>query len=425
MTTSKIDLVHEPGRIDTLTSDQEQKLKDMWAQILMYIGDLPHHLESTPSTLTTHSEEQKQKQKKKKRGIFGLRKKSGETNADNNKSDEEAKALKEVLKDVSPEQVSELLFKMLKADHPDNLLLRFLRARKWDVKAALQMLGTTIAWRFTNNVDDILYSGERVAVETNNEEFMVQLRSKKSYIWGHDFRGRPIVHVKTYNHDPKAQGEEAMEKFTLYVIETARLCLKDPVDTAAVFFDLSNFSMSNMDYAPVKFMIQCFESHFPECLGFLLIHNAPWMFTGIWNIIKGWIDPVVASKIKFTKTTEDVAKYIPMEYIEKNLGGDSEHSYEYIEPEKGENDLMNDKETQDRLLKERDELSQQFIDATIDWVKSEDKEANAKAQKEKNELAAKLSVNYWESDPYFRSRGVFDRNGCISDFTKLHNEDWK
>lgn len=416
---SKITIVHEPGRIDQLTSEQEQKLKDMWAQILMFTGALPHHLHTTPSTLTTHSAESKKKKKKSKRSFFGVRK-GGHDNKENSKADDEAKAFKEVLNGLSSEEISVALFKMLKADNPDNLLLRFLRARKWDVKAALQMLGTTFAWRHENNVNESLYNGERVAFEKNDTEFLHLARVKESYIWGHDFRGRPIVHVKAYNHDPKAQSEESMARFTIYLIETARLCMKDPVDTAAVFFDLSNFSMSNMDYGPVKFLIQAFEKHFPECLGFLLIHNAPWVFTGIWNVIKGWIDPVVASKIKFTKTLDDVAKYIPVEYIEKNLGGQSEHAYEYIEPKAGENELMLDTDTAAKIWAEREQLWQGFVDATIDWIRSEDKAVNSASQAHKNEFAAKLRENYWVLDPYVRSRSVFDRNGCIADFHKLH-----
>ena len=69
----------------------------------------------------------------------------------------------------------------------------------------------------------------------------------------------------------------------------------------------------------MKFMIKCFEANYPESLGVVLIHKAPWIFSGeyspkivnqicllthflgIWNVIKGWLDPVVADKIHFTK----------------------------------------------------------------------------------------------------------------------------
>ena len=197
-TTAKIELIHEPGRIDNIDSDQEQKLKDMWAQILLFTGDIPHSLEATPSTLTSHSEDE-EKKKKKKRHLFGIGKNKAEAPPkEEKKHTQEANAFKEVMKDLEPAQAAKLIFMMIKADHPDNLLLRFLRARKWVVKDALHMFGNTIYWRHENKVDDILRLGERAAFENNDEEFLTQLRSNKSYIWGHDFRGRPIVHGRLY-----------------------------------------------------------------------------------------------------------------------------------------------------------------------------------------------------------------------------------
>lgn len=43
---------------------------------------------------------------------------------------------------------------------------------------------------------------------------------------------------------------------------------------------MTGFGLGNMEYSPVKFIIQCFETNYPESLGRLLIHNAPWIFSG-------------------------------------------------------------------------------------------------------------------------------------------------
>ena len=43
---------------------------------------------------------------------------------------------------------------------------------------------------------------------------------------------------------------------------------------------MTGFTLANMDYVPVKFIIKCFESNYPESLGVILIHNAPWVFKG-------------------------------------------------------------------------------------------------------------------------------------------------
>ena len=34
---------------------------------------------------------------------------------------------------------------------------------------------------------------------------------------------------------------------------------------------MSGFSLANMDYTPVKFMIKCFEANYPESLGSVLL----------------------------------------------------------------------------------------------------------------------------------------------------------
>lgn len=37
------------------------------------------------------------------------------------------------------------------------------------------------------------------------------------------------------------------------------------------------------EYQPVKFIIKCFEANYPESLGLLLIHNAPWIFSSTFS----------------------------------------------------------------------------------------------------------------------------------------------
>ena len=69
---------------------------------------------------------------------------------------------------------------------------------------------------------------------------------------------------------------------------------------------MTHFTMANMDYTPVKFMIKIFEANYPESLGTVLVHKSPWLFQGIWKIIKGWLDPVVAAKVHFTSSVEDL-----------------------------------------------------------------------------------------------------------------------
>src|SRR3954453_5427887 len=99
---------------------------------------------------------------------------------------------------------------------------------------------------------------------------------------------------------------------------------------------MTDFSMANMDYTPVKFMIKCFEANYPESLGTVLVYKAPWVFNAIWTIIRGWLDPVVAGKVHFAKNLEELSHYVPKSQIPKELGGEEKWEYKYPEAVPGE-----------------------------------------------------------------------------------------
>lgn len=181
-------------------------------------------------------------------------------------------------------------------------------------------------------------------------------------------------------------------------------------------FDLTGFSLANMDYAPVKFMIKCFEANYPESLGVVLVHKAPWVFQGVWKIIKGWLDPVVASKVHFTNSVDDLSIYIDKNHIPVDFGGEENWEFKYIEPVPGENDLMKDVETKDRLLKERELVVKRYEAATLEWIEAAEKGKPTKEIKEKrNLIAEELRTGYWKLDPYIRARSFYDRTGVLGE----------
>lgn len=342
-----------------------------------------------------------------------------------------AAAFKTVLAESKPEDVRQALWDMTKHDHPDALLLRFLRARKWDVNAALVMAISALHWRLVESkVDsDIMIHGEEGMLKWSQGsgqqakeggDFMSQIRMGKSFLHGRDKQGRPICYVRVRLHKPGQECEEAIERFTVYTIETARMFLRPPVDTATVVFDMTDFGMANMDYAPVKFMIKCFEANYPESLGVVLVHNAPWIFNTVWKIIKGWLDPVVASKIHFTNNLKDVEAFIDKSSIIKELGGPLDWQYKYTEPAQGENAAMEDAATRQKLESERAELSKEYENVVQDWVGRRPQTSSSESgevvdpaalRKRRDDVAAKLRRNYWQLDPYVRARSIYDRTG--------------
>ncbi|KAJ5169862.1 uncharacterized protein N7500_002645 [Penicillium coprophilum] len=438
-----------PGTVGNLTPEQEIKLQEFWVLALKVFGLKLEELEAPPSTATsdaaTSAPAQDKKKSKSRWGIFGGADDNTKSGSDSGAASlsvvdgddkyGQSKEFKQALEDMKPEEIRTAFWSMVKGDNPDSLLLRFLRARKWDTKKALVMLISTMRWRLLEMHvdDDIMFNGEASAVKQSQgsdakekkkgEDFLTQMRLGKSFLHGVDRAGRPICVVRVRLHKAGDQDNEGLERFTVYTIETARLLLAPPVETATIVFDMTDFGMANMDYAPVKFMIKCFEANYPESLGAVLIHKAPWLFSSIWSVIKGWLDPVVAAKIHFTKNRADLENFIHPSQIMKELEGDEDWEYKYVEVPENENPSMADKETRDTLMAERQKLAKEIQDTTIEWIRASFKKENdaASAAKEKRDaLIAQLRTQYWVLDPYVRARSLYDRLNIVQGGGKIN-----
>ena len=245
-----------PGRPGNLTSDQQAKLQELWSATLRIFGvAAPINGVDGVDSLAEADEKSKlsaEKQPKKKRvGLFGKRQRgdgngSGTPDGQVDLDDKygQTKEFHDVLANQSPEDLRKAFWSMVKHDHPDGLLLRFLRARKWDVQKALIMMIATMHWRLQEMHvdDDIIIRGEGGAVQDSassnadikkeGNDFLAQMRLGKSFLHGTDKEGRPMCVVRARLHRQGEQSERSLERYTVFVIETARLMLASPVDTA-------------------------------------------------------------------------------------------------------------------------------------------------------------------------------------------------
>jgi len=239
-----------PGRPGNLTPEEQVKLKEMWAHTLEIFGVAPAGTRSngtaTPTTVPGTPDESKKAPKSKGMKLFGRKSKDdtpSATDTDNDKHGQ-TQEFQHALSSQKPEELRAAFWDMVKHDHPDALLLRFLRARKWDVQAALVMFVSTIHWRMKEMYvdDDIMINGEESALKDakagnaaekkEGGDFVAQLRMGKSFVHGQDKDGRPCCYVRAKLHRAGEQSEKSLERFTVYLIETTRLMLKPPIDTA-------------------------------------------------------------------------------------------------------------------------------------------------------------------------------------------------
>lgn len=127
---------------------------------------------------------------------------------------------------------------------------------------------------------------------------------------------------------------------------------------------------------------------------------------------------MVAAKVHFTNSVEDLEQFIPRDRILKELGGDDDYEYQYIEPQPNENDAMKDTAKRDEVLAKAKQYYKELQDATQSWVVAVSKGDNNKEEVDslkakRAELIEKTGKTYWEMDPYIRARSLYDRTGVL------------
>ena len=120
---------------------------------------------------------------------------------------------------------------------------------------------------------------------------------------------------------------------------------------------------------------------------------------------------MVAGKIHFTKNVEELTEFVERSHIIKELGGDDPWTYQYVEPIVGENQLLSDSITRQRLLDERAALVKDYETTTQQWI--HDPSLTDAIQQRRSELTKRLRTGYWELDPYLRAKTLYDRIGVI------------
>lgn len=132
--------------------------------------------------------------------------------------------------------------------------------------------------------------------------------------------------------------------------------------------------------------------------------------------MRGWLDPVVAAKVHFTNSVEDLEEFIPRNRILKELGGEDDYEYQYIEPNANENEAMQDIQNRDAALARRQELSKELQSITHSWVITAlkgDKEHIEIVRRKREDFIEQYRRSYWDIDPYVRARSFYDRCGML------------
>uniref|UniRef100_A0A3P9MB97 SEC14 like lipid binding 1 n=1 Tax=Oryzias latipes TaxID=8090 RepID=A0A3P9MB97_ORYLA len=252
----------------------------------------------------------------------------------------DADYIKRYLGDLTPLQESCLirLRKWLQETHKgkipkDEHILRFLRARDFNMDKAREILCQSLTWRKQHQVDYLL--------ETWNSPQVLQ----DFYTGGwhhHDRDGRPLYILRLGQMDTKglvrALGEESLLRHVLSINEEGlRRCEENtkvfgrPISCWTCLVDLEGLNMRHLWRPGVKALlriIEVVEANYPETLGRLLILRAPRVFPVLWTLVSPFIDENTRKKFLIYAGNDyqgpgGLVDYIDKEIIPDFLGGES------------------------------------------------------------------------------------------------------
>ncbi|KAK3398388.1 CRAL-TRIO domain-containing protein [Sordaria brevicollis] len=243
------------------------------------------------------------------------------------------------------------------ASHDEQTLLRYLRARRWNVVDAFKQFKETEDWRKANDLN-VLYD------TIDLEAYEASRRLYPQWTGRRDRRGIPLYLFEIRHLDSKTVSayEKAAETnpskavtdgqtspkllrlFALYENLTRfaqPLCTElpdrahastTPITLSTNIVDVSGVSLrqfwnlkSHMQAAS-----QLATAHYPETLDRIFVIGAPYFFSTVWGWIKRWFDPITVSKIFILAPHEvkpTLEEFIDPKNIPKQYGGELDFTW--------------------------------------------------------------------------------------------------
>ena len=216
-------------------------------------------------------------------------------------------------------------------------LLRFLRARKFNVKLAMDMVREDVRWRAENNRSIIR---KQTASEVLNCDLSKFYTYFPVWIQGVDKQQRPVSYrqfgkLEIWNV-LKLTSLDSLIRFHAWETEQALRLMYQArdkhgynIETFLLVCDAEgwNLSLATSDaFAFIKGMVVTDADHYPERLGTLLLINAPSALTFAWRIIQTFIDAKTKEKIHIYGSNRSewlpvLLKYVDEDKIPVQYGG--------------------------------------------------------------------------------------------------------
>jgi len=191
----------------------------------------------------------------------------------------------------------------------DTTLARFLIARSDDLTKARDLLAKHLDWRKAN-------------LPVSKNDCLHEFNKGKIYSHGFDKMGHPLVIWRGALNVAAERDMDELGKAVIWWMDYVERNMPANKSKITIICDRTDMSSANGDIEFIKHIASYFQDNFPERMYTCIIYPSGFLFYGLWNIVKWFLDPVTANKVQPHGYLTGVQEFIADDNIPNHMGGE-------------------------------------------------------------------------------------------------------